>query len=155
MPLILSTLVDEISKFADQDSLSFTGSPDTIAEAATKWGNAINTYTLGIIPPSTTQAAAKTALISTMNTISTESGNGLIVLQSALTSYAATLAAGMQPAFTATPPPIPLDITFISVLGLGGASNDYVISTLCSSIHVWFKTGIAVNNSSGVTVNWN
>jgi len=155
MPLILPDLINEIGSFSNPESSNFTGYPETIFDAANKWADAIDSYTSEIVPPTTTRASAKATLISSLNAINVQSGNAIVVMQTALTAYASTLATGMQPSFTGVPPILPLVITPVSVLGMSGASNEEVISLLCNIIHTWFKTGTATSNVNGATVTWN
>lgn len=155
MALISTLLKSEFEKFWDQESPSFEGFPENEVDAAVKWADAINQYASAVIPVSTTSELAKTSLLTLLSTISNVSQNGIAVLPSAFASYAAQLALGMQPAFTGTPPAIPINFSSLYALGLSGASNSECLDEFVSLVHAWFKTGIAVNNSTLATINWN
>lgn len=141
----------ELRKFVDEEYAGFQGFPTTGEEAATKWAGAIDRYVSTIIPPTTTLQAAKAAFASNMGAMIKAGKVDFSVL---FASYAGTVAAGMQPINTGIPPINPLMIDAVVVLGLGGATSEVCADLLATIIHLWFSTGIAVNNSSGVSVTW-
>ena len=69
MPLSSNILAQELSKFMDDKSSTFEGSPETGAEFAQKFSSAINTYASSIVPPSTTLSAAQAALQGNLMTV--------------------------------------------------------------------------------------
>lgn len=79
--------------------------------------------------------------------------NGIKTLENAIIAYAQQLAIGMAPNFTGAQNSI---LSFQSVLdkGLNNGSNEQCVSILVSTIHNYFKSGIATNNSTGVTTSW-
>ncbi len=79
----------------------------------------------------------------------------LVVLADSLKIYATQIAIGMQPSFTAAPPAMPINFIPVKTLGLNGGTTESCIEILSTIILNWFKTGLATNNGSGVTTNWN
>jgi hypothetical protein len=82
-------------------------------------------------------------------------GAAIAAFPLAFTNYAAQLGLGMQPNFSATPPPVKIDFSSVYLLGNNGGSAFQCANAMAGIIDVWFRTGLAVNNSSGVTINWN
>ena len=151
MPLVLNTLVNNLREIFDEEYSGFSGFPADINEAAQKWSEAIGDYAQSIVPPTTTISQAKSAMNSVISGIT---NNGVAQLPISFTNFAASLAIGMQPAFTGTPPSVPVDFSSIYPIGLGGGSSEQVINAMAAIIDAWFRTGIAVNNTSGVSVPW-
>ncbi len=80
--------------------------------------------------------------------------DGITLLQTALAAFAVSLSAGMQPAFTAVPPPSPIVLSPVSVLGLGGATPSQCTNLISTLIDSWFRTGTAINNSTSASILW-
>ena len=158
MPLSSNILAQELSKFMDDKSSTFEGSPETGAEFAQKFSSAINTYMSSIGPPSTTLSTAQTTLQGSLMTVGPPPGMLFpVAITGGMTAYAAAVALGMQPGFTATLPPAPIGPLIsaaVMPLGMGGAPASTCVTTLASVIDGWFRTGLAVNNTSGVTIPW-
>lgn len=152
MPLIPAVLQQGLSSLIDMDNPSFVGFPDNPVSMADNWASVLERYLLTIIPPSTTISGAKQAFSSVMATMNTS--NGLLVFPQAFTSLALALSVGMQPAFTGTPPPVPIQLSSVFAIPLQDGTNQTRIATMTSIIDAWFRTGLAVNNVSGVTVPW-
>lgn len=149
--MVLAVLIQELTALMDNESPSFVGFPENNAVMADNWSSAVNAYAKDVIPPSTTAAAAKTAMEGVLQGVSV--GTGIAVFQSAYTAYAAQLALGMQPAFTGTPPPSPIDLTPVYNLPYTTPISQRV-SAMATIVDTWFRTGIAVNNSSGASIPW-
>lgn len=139
----------------DPDYQNFIGFPTNNFDTASQWANVIDSYAKLIIPVITSSNPAKNAFKAQMLPVSSNVNNGLIQLTLAFSSYATALSLAMQPIFTGTPPPTPINFAPVFVLGLSGASGEQTANVMANIIHLWFKTGIAVNNSSGATVPWN
>ena len=152
MPLILSSLVNNIRQINDEQYPLFEGFPANSIEAADRWSIAIGNYASLVIPPSSGSEAAKQALKSSLLSVPTLGEQAIV---QGLISYSSFLALGMAPAFNAIPPPIPPVLTPAFELGFSGASAEQVANLLGSIIDGWFRTGTAINTISGVTVNWN
>ena len=152
MPLIKENLRIEIIKIIDSSSSIHEGFPGSSSAAAVRWGEAINSYASKILPLSTTSEAAKTALVAHLNTVPSLGEQGFV---NGLISYASVLSTGMQPTFTGVVPPTPIILTPAFLIGFSGGSSGDVANKLSDIIDVWFRTGTAINNSSGVVTNWN
>ena len=152
MAFIKSNLVLAIRAINDEEFSGFAGFPENVAEAAERWSLAIGNYAAAVTPPSTTFEPARQALKSQLLLADSLGANAFII---GLTQYASILGGGMAPAFTATPPPIPIVLEPIFAAGFGGASAVTIANQLADVIDLWFKTGTAINNTSGATVNWN
>lgn len=151
MPLVPNNFKVGLESIFDQESDNFDGFPNSFSSAAERWATAFHNYAKLVVPPSTTSEAAKEAFKSTFMTM----GNGRIILPKCFVAYANVLATGMQPAFSSTPPIGEPQLEIVYSLGLGGGSSAQCISMIVSIVDAWMRTGIAVNNSSGVTTNWN
>ena len=155
MALISATLTNGLKSIMDQDYAGFIDFPSDTIAVANAWADAVNNYASLVTPPSASSAAARTAFYNVMLGMDTNAGNGLPIMISAFTAYAATLAGGMLPAFAGTPPPVPIPLaTVIPALGLAGADGATVAEALSSVIDAWFRTGLAVNTTSGATTLW-
>jgi hypothetical protein len=152
MPLIKENLKLQITKIIDSSSPIHEGFPENSSEASLRWADAINQYASSLIPLSTTSSAAKTSLQAHLNTVPALGEQGFV---NGLISYASVIATGMNPTFTGVVPPIPIVLTPAFMIGLSGGSSEDVASKLSDIIDVWFRTGTAINNSSGVVTNWN
>ena len=144
MALVKSTL---------QQALIQMEPTDNVAAAAASWANAINSYASLVTPISISSQIALGPLQSALLNID-KPGAFTTILPQALTAYATALGTGMAPAFIATPPTTPLIITPALQLGQNGANKRQVMQSFANIIHTWFRTGIAVNSVTGVTVNW-
>lgn len=153
MTLISRTLLDAFIPFFDQEDPAFEAHPKDVQEVASLWSEAVDKYASQVTPASTTAAAAKEAFRNTM--LAMNESNGATVLQQAFMAYALQLAAGMTAVgFTGTPPAAPLQLQPVFSVGLAGGSNRQCLEMLVQIIDVWFKTGVAVQVSSGVTTTW-
>lgn len=155
MALVANTLNLEMQKFMDQESPNFVSFPSSAEETAEMWANAINEYAKLVLPVSLTSDQAKEAFRLQMLLINNSIGNGDIVFKAAFTQYAIVLAAGMQPTFTGAPPVSPIEFASVYALGFSGASNKVCMDAMIVIIDAWFRTGTAINNNTGATVNWN
>jgi len=149
MPLVVATLQASILDLIDNPS-------DTAAGAAEKWSDAIGDYASAIVmAPTTTGEDAKSDLKDAL-TITFESPSDTTTASTTwdapMAAFAGTLAGGMAPDFTGTPP----GAGFSSVVFTGANFEDSTAAAaaLSASIDGWFKTGIAVNNSSGASSTW-
>jgi hypothetical protein len=154
MPLSFSLISQEIQKINNQEYGGFVGFPVDNTDLSIKWGNAINTFAgLNVLPLSSTTAQAKTAFSQLMATI-TAPEQADAVLKSAFAAYAATLAGGMAPAFTATPPPAIIDFKPVATAGFAGASAKTCADIMAGIILAWFKTGTATPSAGGSPIPW-
>jgi hypothetical protein len=151
MALISNTLVNGIRAINDQEYSGFAEFPESVAEAADRWATAINNYASLVTPPSATATLAKEALKAQLLLVDTL---GVDAFVNGLSAYASALAGGMAPAFTGTPPPVSIVLAPIFASGFAGASSETQANAIASAIDLWFKTGTAINTTSGVTVTW-
>lgn len=152
MPLIKENLVHELKKIMDSSYPEYENFPNK-GEVSIRWTEAIHTYAKDVIPAvvPTSQEIAKSTLLSSWQALEVDA---LIAFPAGLTAYTLSLGLGMQPTFTATPPPTPIVLIPVFTLGLAGGSGAQCAEMMAELIHQWFKTGIAINNSSGATIPW-
>jgi hypothetical protein len=149
MPLIQSNLENALASFFDDP-------PETAALCAENWADAMRDYALPIVPPSTTAAAAALALSAALTPIfetSLSPSVTAIGMETAWLAFATSLGSGMAPGWVSTPPP-----GLIGFLALFSApppsTAQEAASNFSNAIHIWMSTGIAVNSTSGASVNW-
>lgn len=151
MAFVTQTLKHGIQSIIDQEYSGFTQFPASVPEAAERWSVAINNYAQLVTPPSTTFEAARQALKAKLLLADTL---GVDAFKLGLVDYATVLASGMAPAFTGVPPVTPPVFEPIFAAGFAGADSATIATSLSNMIDLWFKTGTAINNTSGVTVTW-
>lgn len=151
MPLVKTILDTELSVLMDEDFANFGGFPDGIIEASQRWSDVVDAYASAVIPSTTTASSAKTAFQGVIASITVD---GLVKFPLAFTAYAGALAVGMLPTFTGVPPPIPIVFDSAFAIGNAGGSGADVADAMSVIIDTWFKTGTAINISSGATVPW-
>lgn len=154
MPLVPATLTAELIKIMDKESPTHEGFPENTVEAASRWADAINAYAQSVVPPSANAEAARSAFETAMLAVSADAGNFYTVIKAAFTAYAAQLALGMAPTFTGVPPPVPIVLEPTAAIGLAGGTGSAVAAAMTAIIDAWFRTGTAVNASSGATTIW-
>lgn len=128
------------------------GTYGTAAAAAQAWGNAVGAGIATIVPPSTTAAAAITLLKTGLTTAfgQTTAPYGVPAMEQAFASFAASLALGMAPAFTAVAPTTP--VGFATLFNHTRSSQDQAAQDIASAVVSWLKTGSATLNSPPGTV---
>lgn len=136
---------------ADLETL-FGSGPDTAAQAAQEWADAVQAYFAGVIPSSLTVAAAATTLAGALTSAFSASSGAAAAMESAFSAFAATVGGGMAPAFVATPPPGP--VGFSSLLSTNQATQAAAAQAWASAIDTWAKTGTATPSAGGSPVNW-
>ena len=151
MALIPSILENSLNLVFDSDAKIY---PESLEDAAVKWSLALNSYASLVTPPSTTFELARQAFIQTFLGMNAPN-SGLILFPQCFVQYAIVLSTGMQPAFTGVPPPNVPNFESVYSIGMNGGNSRAVISLLTTLIDVYFRTGTAINNTSGATINWN
>lgn len=126
--------------------------PPTVGGCAAAWANAMGTYANAIVPPSTTVAAAVSALQSALTTAfgSPAAAPGM---ESAFAAFATTVGGGMAPAFVATPPPSPVGFA-AQFAGTKPATHAAAGAQLRTKIDTWMRTGTATPSGGGAPVPW-
>lgn len=153
MPLKKQTLISEIRKIADQQFVNFEQFPKNNIETAERWAEAIDTYANVVIPTSKSSGEARESFVGVMQQV-TPGIDGLAILTQAILSYATILGAGMAPTFAGTPSPSPLVLSSVSIIGMSGGTSQQCCELLGSLIDTWFRSGIAINTTTGASVNW-
>jgi hypothetical protein len=115
--------------------------PHTRQLAAHEWAAAAGAWAAGIVPPSTTVAAAQTALESALDGAFTLA-NPAPAIDAAFATFAATLAVGMLPLYTGTPPPAPLGIA--QLFTVKRTTRQAGVAAVAARLDAWMRTGIAV-----------
>lgn len=154
MPLVVAVLNMELRKIMDKDYPAFVGFPPTSPAAAARWAQAVFLYAQPIIPPSTQALAAKSAMQSQLSSITHTPPNGDALFRAAFAQFALILAGGMAPAFTATPPVVPIDLSSMYALGNSGANGTVCANQMATLVDLWFRTGIAVPSGGGPPIPW-
>lgn len=145
----------EIRKINDAQFEQFDGFPDSIEASAERWSEACRKYCETIAPPSLTLDQSKEAMRQELLKISVGSVNGSIQIALAFRKFAEVLGTGMNPTFTGIAPPSLIDFSTVYSIGFSGGSSSEVARLMANIIQLWFTSGTAINNSSGVTINWN
>ena len=124
--------------------------PATRAAAATAWADAMESYAAAIVPASTAVTAAAAALDTALASAfaNTSSAATASAMETAFTAFATTVAAGMAPAFTGTPPPG--SVGFSTLLSTNKASMAIAATDWSDAIQAWMITGTATPGP----VNW-
>ena len=152
MPLLKQDLVNGIRSINDQQFSGFIGFPKNNVEVAQRWSDIVFNYAKNIVPVSKTVLTAKNTFQSVFVNITF--GTGLVIFNTAFISFATEMALGMQPEFTSTIPTIPLVLEPVFIAGVSGANAEFIANTMATIIDTWFKFGVAINNTSGVTTTW-
>jgi hypothetical protein len=118
----------------------FRQPPPTAAACAQAWADAIVDYTTGVIPASTTVSGGKATLTSSLQA-AFSSPDAAPGVDAAVLAFATTVAGGMAPTFTGTPPSAPLGI--MSLLLLKRETHAEAAAAFASHIDTWMKTGTA------------
>ena len=148
----------ELEKFMDSESPNFVRNPYTIQEANGMFSDALIVLASTIVPlvNAAVFPSAKLAYVNVASgMVMVVPGIAPTIFPSAMSAFAASLVPGFQPVFTATPPMSPINLLPI----IGGAgynlTNSQILDIFVPIVVNWFRTGVAVNVSTGVAVNWN
>jgi hypothetical protein len=154
MPLILSVLQDDLAAF-----FSSIDEDITTASAAASWADTLSSYTATIIPPTTSQGSAITTLranlLSIFNTNPefVSDAAAAVAWESAFTTFALNLSAGMiQGAVASTTPP-PGPVGFSNMFSVEFGTTQDAANRFAGDIDTWLRTG-TFTTGPGVTSNW-
>lgn len=136
---------------ADLESL-FADPPATTAECGQAWADAVGAYASGIVPASTTVAAAQATLAGAL-TSAFDSGDAASPMDAAFTAFATTVGTGMAPAFVAAPPPSPVGFATLFAPPFPGTHAE-AASKFATAIDTWCRTGTATPSGGGAPVPW-
>jgi hypothetical protein len=133
MPLAPSTLESELLDL-------FAHPPATRAACAQSWADAMAAYATGIVPPSTTVAAAATALAGALAT-AFAAPSAVAGMESAFAAFASAVGLGMA-GYTPVPPPLPVGFA-VQFAGPKPATHAAAADQLATLIHSWLTTGVS------------
>lgn len=131
----------------------FASPPETVALCAQKWADVMEAYASDVEPPSTSVSTAATTLATDLEaafqneTLETTAAD----METAFAAFASTVGDGMEPDYTATPPPG--DVGFEAQFSSGDAdTHAQAASEISTLIDDWMKTGTADDGSG--PINW-
>lgn len=145
MPLNQAGLQSALQELAE-------GPGATTAACAQAWAEAIRDYTAGIIPPSTTLAAAATVLQASF-AVAFSAPSAAAGMEAALTTFGATLGGGMAPGFVAVPPAAPVGLASLFVEPYPSTHADAALA-VANAIDTWMRTGTAAATGGGAPAPW-
>lgn len=116
--------------------------PETLADCAKAWADAMAAYVESIVPPSTTVAAAaatlETALIAAFQTPAAAP-----LMETAFTAFATSVGGGMVAAgFTGVPPATPVGFAALFILP-PPQTREEGVARVAQKIDTWMRTGTA------------
>lgn len=133
MPLAPATLESELLDL-------FGHPPATRAACAQAWADAMAAYATGIVPPSSTVAAAATTLAGAL-TAAFAAPSAVAGMESAFAAFAAAVGLGMA-GYTPVPPPSPVGFA-VQFAGPKPATHAAAASQVSDLIHAWLPLGTA------------
>lgn len=133
--------LDSAGLLGDLNTL-FSGPPDSISGCAQAWGDLMESYSVGVIPPCTTVSAAASALTAELTSTvfpNSASASMIPLLETAFANFALVIAGGMAPTYIALPPAGLVGFASLTTASshLVGAINFFIL------IDAWMKTGTA------------
>jgi len=136
MPLVAAALNDALEEV-------FSAPGATAADCATQWADALGSYVSGIVPASTTVAAAQAALATALTAAfaGTDPVTTTVAMDAAFAAFAATVGGGMA-TFTPTPPAGPVGFGDLLVPPFAETSPD-AAAAVATKVHAWLTTGVA------------
>lgn len=131
---------------------NFAAPGASVAECAGQWADAMVSYASAVVPPSLTVAAAGSALRGALAAAFATPGGAAPGMESGFLAFAATVGAGMAPAFVGAPPPAP--VGFASLVGGLIPTHAAAAAVVAGKIQAWFLTGTATPSVGGPPVPW-
>ena len=145
MPLVPANLQSDLQSISARPGA-------TALDCAALWADTITAYAAAVVPPSTTSAAAGSALQASLaSAFATLAAAPLMDI--ALTTFAATLGAGMAPAFVAVPPPAPIGFATLFAEPYPSTAEAFAVK-LSTAVDTWMRTGTATPSIGGSPVPW-
>jgi hypothetical protein len=126
--------------------------PCTHAACAQAWASTMQSYAAAVVPPTTTAASAAAALASSLAT-AFAGGAAAAAMDVAFQAFAATLGAGMTPAFVAVPPASPVGWPALTAPPFP-ASHAAAAARISDALDLWMKTGTATPAIGGPPAPW-
>jgi hypothetical protein len=138
-----------------ESDLAAISDPATVALAAMAWADAVELYAAGVIPASTTVAAAaatlEIAIVSAFGQITAAATAS--ALEAAFLVFATTVAGGMLPTHVGAPPAGL--VGFLALLTTDQDSQDDMAEAWADAIDAWAVTGTAVlQPPPNPVINW-
>jgi hypothetical protein len=127
----------------------FAEPPLLVAECAEAWAQAMADYAAGVVPVSTTVAAAASSLATAL-AAAFATPVAAPAFDAAMTAFAVTVGSGMLPAFVAVPPPAPLGVA--ALLAASQPTHAAAAAAFSAQIDAWFRAGSATLALSPFTV---
>lgn len=149
MPIATSSQIQN-AILAITNPPSNSGFPTTQSDAVNKWADVADLLLSGVIPPSSTSSAGRSAFIGVLSAATNANPIAPVLLDGAFMAYAGALAGGMAPAFTGVPPVTPPGLAAILVVPVSDAV--VVATTISTTLTIWAKTGSATMNATPFTV---
>jgi hypothetical protein len=125
----------------------FEAPPPTAPECAAKWADAMQAYSIGIVPPSVGISSAVTALTAALGAAFTGPPPSVVAsVEAAFLAFATAVGVGMAPAFTGVPPVVPVGFALeLAKAPSQWAQTHEAAATLwANKIDTWMRTGTAV-----------
>lgn len=145
MPLIAASLSSDLAGIAESP-------PNTSAQCAQAWANAIQSYAAAVVPPSTTVAAAGSALAAAL-VAAFAAPAAAPGMEAGFAAFGAALGAGMAPAFVAVPPAVPVGFG-PQFAGPKPGTHQAAGDAISSLIDIWMRTGTATPSGGGPAAPW-
>jgi hypothetical protein len=123
----------------------------SVAACAQQWADAMGNYASGVIPPSLTVDAAKSALVGALT--SAFATFAPPAMETAFAAFAATVGAGMAPGFVATPPPRPVGFAALAAPPAPLSHADAAART-ATLIDTWMRSATATPAAGGSPSPW-
>jgi hypothetical protein len=145
MPLAAPALKSQLSS-------AFANPPPSHAACAQAWASAVQAYASGIVPPSTTVAAAAAVLAGSLAT-AFQSSNAAPAMESAFAKFAGAVGLGMA-GYVPTPPPGQVGFA-AQFSGPKPATHAAAGEAIGGLIDMWMRTGLSTLAAPpGTVVPW-
>ncbi|MCA9610257.1 MAG: hypothetical protein KC619_31895 [Myxococcales bacterium] len=145
MALLLSALSSGLETAA-------ASPPETVADAAGAWADAMQAYAAGVTPASTTVAAAAATLETALTAAFANRPDAASAMELAFTAFATTVGGGMA-GYTPTPPPGPVGFA-ARFAAASPATHAAAAAAMAGIIDTWMRTGSATPSGGGAPVAW-
>jgi len=135
------------------DNLQAIGPQATVAGAAAAWASAVGSYAAGVVPVSTTAAAATATLQTALTTVFgwAQAAYGMEIV---FATFATTLGVGMAGAGFTGAPPVG-SVGFAALFATPVANAQDAAEAVANAIHTWMTSGTAALIAPPNTVsNW-
>ena len=143
-----NTLIQELSKFWDEELSEFQAYPESFNIFVDKFSNALNLYLIPLTPTSTTLSAACSSFSNQLK-LAQSLDNGS--LESALNLLLDVLVSGMLPLYVC----VPIYLTSLEDIwtsGIEGDTSTNILNKLCTRIDIWVKSQVAIEATTQKTI---